>query len=159
MSGLGNTLAFVPDDVWGQRHSENNLAAQSWGILHQQIYRWNHLMTSPNNGTLPYQFITSGLCKEGRSGLCRIVTCRFKKKKKEYSKHEHQTSENTLSETNSRDSLCFSSLCFFFSCSVEDSVQTLITRRTDTLAVSTEYKAEAGLKKELSLLFQSTPLW
>lgn len=42
--------------------------------------------------------------------------------------------------------------------SVEDSVQTLITRRTDTLAVSTEYKAEAGLKKELSLLFQSTPL-
>lgn len=49
--------------------------------------------------------------------------------------------------------------CVFFpSCSVEDSVQTLITRRTDTLAVSTEYKAEAGLKKELSLLFQSTPL-
>lgn len=65
---------------------------------------------------------------------------------------------NTLLETNSRDSLCFSSLCFFFPCSVEDSVQTLITRRSDTLAVSMEYKAEAGLKKELSLLFQSTPL-
>lgn len=93
MSGLGNTLAFVTDDVWGQRHSENNRAAQSWGILHQQIYRRNHLMTSPNNGTLPYQFITSGLWKEGRWGLCRTATCRWKKKekKKEYSKHEHQT--------------------------------------------------------------------